>query len=281
MTEDDPSFRVYVELMRCLYGESPLGNSVAGTAESIAEITAQTLYDCHRAFYRPSNMALCVMGSVDPEEVAAAARRVLGGQAGEAPEPDYGPAPSREPVRAESRLTMEVSAPQFLFGAKAAPAARGDGVLRQSLTASLALTCLMGRSSRFYTELYAQGLLTADFAYEFSYAGGSAAIVAGGESPDPDAVRARLDREVARVGREGLDPELFERSSRAMYGARLRALDSFDEQSVAMVNGCFYGFNDLDALALLPELTAGECRSFITENLAPAHIALSVAAPVK
>ena len=51
--------------------------SIAGTVESIAEITADTLYDCHKAFYTPANMILTVVGDVDPVHVIDLANRVL------------------------------------------------------------------------------------------------------------------------------------------------------------------------------------------------------------
>ena len=65
MVEDTPDWQSYTQLMGCLYERSPARVSVAGTVESIREITAETLYDCHRAFYHPGNMVLCVVGNVD------------------------------------------------------------------------------------------------------------------------------------------------------------------------------------------------------------------------
>ena len=72
MVEDSPDWQVYERLLACLYRSSPARVPIAGTVESIAGITAETLYDCHRAFYCPSNMALCIVGNVDPQ----AARRL-------------------------------------------------------------------------------------------------------------------------------------------------------------------------------------------------------------
>ena len=80
MIEDNPEWVVYKHLMQALYENSPARVSVAGSVESIAQITAQTLYDCHKAFYDPANMVLCVMGDVDPEQVVAAAENRLGTQ---------------------------------------------------------------------------------------------------------------------------------------------------------------------------------------------------------
>ena len=75
MIEDNPEWQVYKRLMQALYHTSPARTSVAGSVESIRQITAQTLYDCHRAFYTPANMCLVVVGDVDADKVLAAAER--------------------------------------------------------------------------------------------------------------------------------------------------------------------------------------------------------------
>ena len=56
MIEDDPDWVVFMDLMQALYEKHPVRVSVAGSAESISHITAETLYACHKAFYDPSNM---------------------------------------------------------------------------------------------------------------------------------------------------------------------------------------------------------------------------------
>ena len=50
---------------RQLYHNQPVKIDIAGTVESIAEITAEKLYQCYRAYYNLHNMVLCVAGNVD------------------------------------------------------------------------------------------------------------------------------------------------------------------------------------------------------------------------
>ena len=118
MTEDDPNYVVYYGLMKALFAHHPLRDSVAGTVESIAEISAETLYNCHKVFYNPSNMVLCVAGDVDPEKIVDVARRVLPKEPGEVPLRDYGPEESLLPVEAYAEKKMEVGLPLFLGGCK-------------------------------------------------------------------------------------------------------------------------------------------------------------------
>ena len=52
-------------LFRVMYQNHPVRNNIAGTVESIEDITADTLKLCHDAFYDPSNLIVCVIGDVD------------------------------------------------------------------------------------------------------------------------------------------------------------------------------------------------------------------------
>ncbi len=49
-----------VNLLNALYHNHPVKIDIAGTVESIAEITAEKLYQCYRAYYNLHNMVLCV-----------------------------------------------------------------------------------------------------------------------------------------------------------------------------------------------------------------------------
>ncbi|MBO5556482.1 MAG: insulinase family protein, partial [Oscillospiraceae bacterium] len=199
MGEDNPDTALYYALLRQLYDRHPIRDRVAGTVESIAEITDQVLYHCHQVFYAPSNMVLCVEGDVDPEAIAAIAREILPKEKAPVPTADFGAPESLLPAAPYGKLQMAVSAPQFLIGAKLQPAPSGPEALRQRLVSTLALRMLVGASSPFYTTLYSQGLLNRDFDYEADFSAGTGTVILGGESADPDQVLARLKEELARI----------------------------------------------------------------------------------
>ena len=52
-----------------MYPKHPLHIDIAGTVESIQDITAEDLYQCHETFYHPSNMNLFVVGNFDLEQM--------------------------------------------------------------------------------------------------------------------------------------------------------------------------------------------------------------------
>ena len=69
MYEDNPNWRVFFNLLDCLYVNHPVKLDIAGSIESISKITKELLYDCYHTFYTPSNMVVVVVGDLVPEEV--------------------------------------------------------------------------------------------------------------------------------------------------------------------------------------------------------------------
>ncbi|MGE4353095.1 MAG: M16 family metallopeptidase [Oscillospiraceae bacterium] len=279
MIEDNPGFVVYTNAMKCMFAHNPIKDSVAGSTESIAEITAETLYHCHKVFYNPSNMTLAVVGDVDPEAVVKLARETLPAEPGELPARDYGESESDTPHKSAVTVEMEVSAPQFIIGSRFMPAPNGAPRQRQQLVGELSLRCLMGRSSPLYSALYGEGLLNQDFSAELDYSAGCAVFLGGGESADPDAVLDRLKSAVMAIGKDGMDKAEFERNKRAFYGAKLRMLDSFEAMCVQLVENRFAGCVLPEMYAVINDLTLSEICAFITTALAPEKLVLSVVSP--
>ncbi len=279
MTEDTPDWRIYNNLLRCLYARSPVRTAVAGTVESIAEITPDTLYACHKAFYDPANMMLCVVGAVDPERVLAAAREVLPPSAGQAIARDYGEAEDLTVAQKRMEMPMEIAAPQFLVGFKCPADGAGEAQLRQELIGEMACDILLGDSSPLYHRLYDQGLINTTFGGGFDRLPGAAYLYAGGESKEPEAVcRAILD-EAARLAREGVDPAFYEQIRRAAFGSALRALNSFENIAVGLADGCFRGFDPYRFPEVYDAVTKADIEDFLRENVVESRRATSCLVP--
>lgn len=279
MVHDSPDFQVYIRLMRALYEYSPVRSSVAGTVESIAQITAQSLYDCHKVFYAPSNMCLSVVGNTDPEKVLEIANRILPTEKAPKPAVDYGPAESLLPLNKRTELNMEVSAPQFMIGAKVKPEPWGMPRLHQKHIGSLALNVLFGRSSRFYSTLYSKNILRTDFEMDFDYAADTSTLFLSGESPNPEAVLEQVVAAADEIRRNGLDEKKFQQVRNAALGALLFGLEDFDNLAVSLAHSSFYGYNSLDTHTPEADVTAEECAKFIAENLTEERLAMSLILP--
>ena len=279
MIEDNPEWQVYKQLMQSLYHTSPARTPVAGSVESIREITAQTLYDCHRAFYTPANMCLVVVGDVEPQQVLDIARRMLPKDSGELIERDYGAEEPTEAAQAYAEERMEVSMPSFLVGFKCPPQHGGEEQHRFAAIGELACDVLMGESSPLYARLYRQGLINGSFGAAFDILPGAAYAYAGGDSKDPKAVAEAILAEAQRLVREGVDEDYYKRIVNANFGAALRELNSFESIAVSMAEGRFQGYDPYRFPEIYDSITAADVLAFLRENVTRSHMALSVIAP--
>lgn len=276
MIEDDPEWKCFMNLMAALYRHHPIRVSVAGSVESIAKITPETLYACHKAFYDPANMTLCVAGPVDPEHICGVAREILPKEAGPIAAKDYG---EKEPVTAAQSLIeerMEVSAPIFQLGWKGDAPRKGEERLRQALLGELSLEVLLGSSSPLYAKLYREGLINQEFGYGYEDSFGCAFLAANGESKDPEAVRMAVAEEAARIGREGIDRQLWERVKKGVYGNRVRGLNSFENLCVGQAQAFFAGYDFLRFAELFDAIAKKEAEELIGTWVTGERCALSV-----
>lgn len=276
MIEDDPHWKCYMNLMKALFQHHPIRVSVAGSVASIAEITPETLYACHKAFYDPANMTLCVAGPVDPARICDVAREILPKEAGPIADKDYGQAEEPRAARSLIEERMEVSAPIFQLGWKGDAPEKGEGRLRQELVGELALEVLLGSSSPLYARLYREGLINQEFGYSYESSPGCAFLAADGESRDPEAVRQAVADEAARIGREGVDKQLWERVKKGVYGNRVRGLNSFENLCVGQAQAFFAGYDFLRFAELYGSITLEETEALIARWVTGERTALSV-----
>ncbi len=279
MIEDDPDWKVITNLMSALYEHHPIRVSVAGSVESISHITAETLYACHKAFYDPANMVLCVAGPVDPEHICQVAREILPAEAGPIAEKDYGEQESAKAARSLVEESMEVSAPIFQLGFKGDAPKRGEASLRQELLGDLAMEALLGNSSPLYAKLYQKGLINKNYTYGYESYPGCSFLAVGGESKDPKAIREAVAQEARRIGQEGIDDQLWERIKKGAYGLQVRQLNSFENLCINQAQSFFAGTDYLKFAEFYSSITKEEAEELISRWVVDERTALSVVWP--
>ena len=278
MIEDNPDWQIYTRMMQVLYQNSTARTSIAGTVESISHITAETLYQCHKAFYTPSNMILTAVGDVDPVHVVDLARSILPRERGEEIPRDYGTEPA-DIAQKETSMAMEVSTPQFLTGFKCTPAPEGEDYLRMSAIGDMACDILLGDSSPLYLRLYDQGLINTSFGGAFEMMPGVAYLYAGGDSRDARAVAGEIYREAERLAAEGIDEDFYQQVRRATFGEQLRGLNSFENIAVSLTEGYFRGYDPFRFPQVFDSITKDDILAFLRENLREERAVLSEIVP--
>lgn len=279
MYDDNPDWRVFMNLMACMYVNHPIRVPVAGSVESISHITPEILYACHRGFYNPANMTLCVAGNVEPRRIVELAREILPAQPGEAARRDYSREEPQTVGRGFQEERMEVSTPIFQLGFKGVAAPHGEENLRQQLLGELVCEALLGTSSPLYAGLYRQGLINNNFSYSYDSYPGCAFLTAGGESRRPEQVRKAVLEEAGRLAKEGIDPQLWQRLKKASYGNHVRALNSFENICVGQAQAVFAGYDLFDFPKCFDAVQKEDAEAMIARWVREEHSVLSVIRP--
>ena len=263
MYEDSAESRVYEGMFDSAFAHHPIRIPIAGSVESIGQITSQMLYDCHHAFYQPANMVLCIVGDVDEEGVCRLVEELTPDDARPLPERDYGEEETMQCKNRRFEKTMSVSMPTFAIGFKSEKIGVGEELMRAEIVGDLAAEILCGESSELYSKLYESGLIDADFSAGFENVKGACLLSANGDSRDPEAVYQAILQEAERLVREGFDLSQFERLRKSALGRRTRDLDSFESISY---RNCAYHFDGMDYFRF-PEVYASVTPEAVHEFL--------------
>ena len=263
MNEDNPESRIFELLMDAMYRNHPIRTPILGTRDSIKAISPQVLEQCHKAFYHPGNMLLCVVGDVDAAQVRQIAESILPAQSAPMAEPTRQWPEQMTCPQAYTDAQMEVSMPMFQVGFKAEPLGRGREAVRQELIGDLAAEALFGESSRLYLQLYEEGLIDSAFGGGFETVEGMAMLTAFGDSDDPEAVLEAILEEAEAIAREGIPEADFLRMKRSAMGRRIRGLDSFDATCFRICAYHFSGFDYFRFPEVYEQLESKEIQAFL------------------
>ena len=272
MYDDSADWRLITGLCECLYHSHPIRSDIAGSCESIAEITPEMLYDCCEAFYAPGNMVLAAAGNTTMEQVLAACARH--GLLDPRPEERVQRLWADEPMTlaaAEKRIRMPVSKPCFGLGFKEAPLAPDD--LRSEMLYDLVLCCICGGMSPLYRRLYDSGLTNPGFGGEVLRVDGCCCILFTGESDEPDTVKQMLLDEIARIRAEGVDREIFTLCKNEKYGQLIENLENAEDSASQMADFALSGQTVAQQISMLAGLTAEDADAALQKILSTSRMA--------
>ena len=158
MYQDNPDYRLFFGALANLYPQTPLAEDIAGTKESISEITVENLKENFSNFYHPSNMTLFVIGNFDLEQIAAEIaeqqeKLVFAGSS----EPIEKIPVSLHPVVSTDTYRMEVASPKLAVGIRGTDFVDESELYRYKITLKLLFAMMFGWTSKRFQSLYESG----------------------------------------------------------------------------------------------------------------------------
>ena len=283
MYDDNPDWRLYFGTIANMYHQHPVKIDIAGTVESIADITKDMLYDCYHTFYHPSNMLLFVVGPVDVEDTMKLIRE---NQA----DKDY-----QEQAEVERRfqkepdtvakdkgiLKMNVQTPKVMIGIKATDVYQaGEKLLKRELATNIYLEMLFGKSSSLHESLYEEGLIDQTFSYDYTQEQGFGFALIGGDTANPEKLTKSLLNilENSKKG-TGLSEESLQRTIKKKIGSFLRSLNSPEYIANQFTRYAFNEMNLFDVVAVLEKLTMEDIEQIANDLISDERITVCEVLP--
>jgi len=229
MYEDNAGFRVYFNALEGMYKSYPVRYDIAGTVDSIRKITPGMLYDCYNAFYTPQNMALIVVGDVEPNKVEELAKELVPLDRASNTFEKYKFENEREIFNKDKYLKLGLSIPNFVIGFKEyQQKVEEKDILRKRVIMDIVSKILFSKSSFIYERLYDLGLINDSFGYEYSIEKEYSHFILSGESKNPKEVMKVLLEELNKLKRESIAVKDFERMKKVLTGVFISKFNSID-----------------------------------------------------
>lgn len=282
MYEDDPYSRAIYNLLEALYYNSPVKKRVAGTVDSIMQITPQTLYTCYNSFYSLENMVLCVAGNVDVGTVCEIADKVLEKSVDKTAVKAEN-LKTDEPYEVKARYIEEecsLSMPLFYIGFKQGNPE--DKITEKDLAETdIMMFLLSSNTSRLYKQLTDEELINSTFGYEYLYGDGYSMIMFSGETKDPARTSDMIRNAIVDMKNNGISTAELEIAKKAIYGSEIESFNSTERIGNAMVDFAMGKLNVFDYLDAIADVTSTGVYEKLNKLFDVNNYSLSVVLPKK
>lgn len=285
MYDDNPDWRLYFGTIANMYSNHPVKIDIAGTVESIDNITKDLLYECYETFYHPSNMLLFVVGAVDPVKTMNVIRENQQSKSFEQASEIKREVPveSEEVFKKKQVLSMNVQTSKCLVGIKAAHIHHeGEELLKNELTINILLDLLFGKSSKMYEDLYSIGLIDGTFSYDYTQEKDFGFAMIGGDTGNPDELADRISSYLLEMKNgENITEEVLNRTKKKKIGGFLRSLNSPEYIANSFTRYAFHQTSLFEIVPVLEKITLEDVRKATSELFNEDRITVCQVVPKK
>ena len=277
MYDDNANWRVMFNVLTAMYHNHPVSVDIAGTVESIADITAEKLYKCYECFYNLNNMSLCIAGNIEPQEVL----RIVDKKLKPSPKQEAYSIFEDEPYevcQSYIEQNFDIAMPSFVLGFKE-KAKQRVATVEEIAATDIILYSLLSDASDLYNKLINEGLINDSFGYEYFEGRGYASVLFSGESRNPEKVTEMIKLTIENLHENGISDKDFEMSKRAIYGKSIEILDNPDNIADILISFDFSKRELYDYINAIAKITKNDIENRLKEQLDVNNCSLSVVKP--
>ncbi len=272
MYDDDPGWIVYYQMLAGMYGAHPVKNPIAGTAETVGRITAETLQRAYEAYYTTEHMSLICGGNVPVREIQRAAESI---RKRESSLQSVFPKERGEILEKYQEKSMGLARPIFQIGFKLPPV-KPEERQKQRIVMGFLLEFLGGESSAFFQKAYEKEFLDEPLGAAYFCGDGYAFAAFSGNGNHPEETAELLGRELERLQRDGLSWQAFQRIRKKMLGRFLRRMDSVQSLCMGQIEWEMEGASAAEVQRSIKTIQMQDAEKLLQNTLSMDTMVLSV-----
>jgi predicted Zn-dependent peptidase len=259
MYQEQPGYKIMFNTLRAMYDTHPIKVDIAGSVDSIYEITKDDLYLCYETFYHPSNMVLFVVGDVDPEQILNIVTKHED-KRDKVAQPEIQRDPLIEKEEVNQRFVsekMNLQSPRLMLGFKNKPLvnASADQYVRKDLEMTLFFELVFGEETDFYQSLLNSELIDDTFGYQFILEPTYSFSIISSATQKPDELKQLLLAELEKSQGKLTDNEAFELLKKQFIGEFISGLNSPEYIANQYTKLHFEGVSLFDMLEIVENIT--------------------------
>ncbi|KPJ22328.1 EF-P 5-aminopentanol modification-associated protein YfmH [Streptococcus phocae] len=230
MYQDDPDYRAYSGILQNLFPNTSLAQDIAGTKESIQDITADVLKDNHAYFYHPSNMSLLIVGDIDVNQTVNTITAYQN-QKSQKDTAAVTVAPLvYHPVIKSQSIDMDITTAKLVVGFRSKLDQSHYSLQVARIALRLLLSMLFGWTSQTYQEWYEAGKIDDSFDLEIEIQQDFQFVLISLDTNEPIAMSDKIRKTMKQFAQSSdLTTEHLNLLKREMYGDFIQSLDSIEQ----------------------------------------------------
>lgn len=282
MYDDNPDWRVFFNLLSCLYQNNPVKLDIAGTIESISKINEKLLYKCYNTFYNLSNMTLFLTGDFDVNEVFDVVNSsILNNNPFDEEIKRVYPDEPKEIAQKKKEVNLSVSMPMFMIGFKDNDCGYGgDKLLKKAIEIEILHKIIFSKSSPLYEKLYNDGLINPPFASEYTHQIDYGYSAIEGQSKNPQNVYDEIIKYIDELKQNGLKEEDFIRAKKAIWGKYIRSYNNIEDFAHQFLSDSFVDIDYFNYYDIYKTVTFEDVKKRFLEHFDKNYSAISIVNPV-
>ncbi|MEJ7174415.1 pitrilysin family protein [Staphylococcus caprae] len=258
MYQEQPGYKLMFNTLRAMYSKHPIRVDIAGSVDSIYDITKDDLYLCYETFYHPSNMVLFVVGDVDPQSIVDLVDNHEK-QRNKTNQPKIERAQIKEPEEVNTHTVtekMKLQSPRLMLGFKNQPLNESsEKYVQRDLEMTFFYELIFGEETDFYQDLLNKDLIDETFGYQFVLEPSYSFSIITSATQHPDELKELLINELKKYRGHLADQEAFDLLKKQFIGEFISSLNSPEYIANQYAKLYFEGVSVFDMLEIVENIT--------------------------